>query len=87
MLSGRVSYEMVSKVTRTRFALMAAISVPFSLVIHAAKRWNITLRGFVRDDRVTVCSHLRHIADPNGVGDQPAQARQVRCDDSKLNPV
>jgi FdhD protein len=53
-LSGRVSLEMVTKAARAGIELIAAVSAPTSLAIEAAERWNITLCGFVRSDKLNV---------------------------------
>ncbi|MBN2561364.1 MAG: formate dehydrogenase accessory sulfurtransferase FdhD [Phycisphaerae bacterium] len=61
MLSGRVSLELVAKCARAGIELIAAVSAPSSLAIQAAERCNITLCGFVRDDRATIYTHPRRI--------------------------
>lgn len=57
VLSGRASFELVAKSARAELELIAAVSAPTSLAIDAAQRCNITLCGFVREDRVTVYTH------------------------------
>ena len=61
VLSGRISLELVAKSARAGLELIAAVSAPSSLAIDAAQRCNITLCGFVRDDRVTVYTHSKRI--------------------------
>ncbi len=61
VLSGRISLELVAKSARAGLELIAAVSAPSSLAIDAAQRCNITLCGFVRDDRVTVYTHPKRI--------------------------
>ena len=63
MLSGRVSYEMVGKAARAGLEVMAAVSAPFSLAIDTAEQRNVTICGFVRDDRATVYTHPKRITD------------------------
>ena len=53
-LSGRVSLDMVAKAARAGIELIAAVSGVSSYAIAAAKRWNITLCGFVRQERANV---------------------------------
>jgi FdhD protein len=60
-LSGRVSLEMVTKSARAGIELIAAVSAPTSLAIEAAERWNITLCGFVRSDKLNVYTHSKRI--------------------------
>ncbi len=60
-LSGRVSLELVAKAARAGLELMVAVSAPSSLAIEAAERCNITLCGFVREQRATVYTHPRRI--------------------------
>jgi FdhD protein len=61
MLSGRVSLEMVGKCARAGLELISAISAPTSLALDAAERCDITLCGFVRDQRATVFTHPRRV--------------------------
>jgi len=56
-LSGRVSFEMVSKAVRAGIELIAAVSAPSSLAVEAATTWNITLCGFVRQDTANIYAH------------------------------
>jgi FdhD protein len=53
-LSGRISLEIVTKAARAGVELIAGISAVSSYAILAAKRWNITLCGFVRPDKINV---------------------------------
>lgn len=61
VLSGRVSLELVAKAARAGLEIIAAVSAPSSLAIQAAQRCNITLCGFVREQRATVYTHPRRI--------------------------
>jgi FdhD protein len=61
VLSGRVSLEMVTKTARAGIELIAAVSAPSSLAVEAAERWNITLCGFVRSNKMNVYTHTRRI--------------------------
>jgi len=54
VLSGRVSLEIVTKAARAGIELIAAVSGVSSYAITAARQWNITLCGFVRNGRINV---------------------------------
>ncbi len=60
-LTGRVSLEMVTKAARAGIELIAAVSATTSLAIEVAKKWNITLCGFVRADKLNVYTHPERI--------------------------
>jgi len=60
-LSGRVSFELVSKAVRAGIELIAAVSAPSSLAVEAAGMWNITLCGFVRQDTANIYTHPERI--------------------------
>ena len=61
MLSGRVSLEMVTKAARAGIELIAAVSAPTSLAVEAAEKWNITLCGFLRPDKMNVYTNPKRI--------------------------
>ncbi len=56
-LTSRLSLEMAGKCAKAGVELVAAVSAPTSLAIEVAKRCNITLCAFVRNDRATVFCH------------------------------
>lgn len=56
-LSGRVSFEMVVKAARAGIELIVGVSAPSSLAIEAAQKWNITVCGFVRQERANIYTH------------------------------
>ena len=64
-LSGRVSFEMVSKAARAHVELIAAVSAPSSLAVDAARRWNITLCGFARNGAANIYCHAERILSSN----------------------
>jgi FdhD protein len=53
-VSGRASVEMVQKSWAGGFGTLVAVSAPTSLAVHAARRANLVLAGFVRGDRFNV---------------------------------
>jgi FdhD protein len=57
LVSGRVSYEIVSKCFIAGIPFLLAVSAPSSLAVDFAKELGITLLGFCREDRATVYSH------------------------------
>lgn len=54
VLSGRISLEIVTKAARAGIELVAGVSAVSSYAVSAAERWNITLCGFVRPDKINI---------------------------------
>ena len=56
LVSGRVSYEIISKAFIARIPIVAAVSACSSLAIDYAKELGITLIGFSREENFTIYS-------------------------------
>ncbi len=61
-VSGRLSFEIVSKAYRAGIPYLLAVSAPSSFAVAIAERWGMTVIGYCRDDRFTVYTHPEHVA-------------------------
>ncbi|HET8842070.1 MAG TPA: formate dehydrogenase accessory sulfurtransferase FdhD [Ktedonobacteraceae bacterium] len=61
LVSGRTSFEIISKAIRARIPCIAAISAPSSLAVELASQSGITLIGFLRDHTMNVYTHPERI--------------------------
>jgi FdhD protein len=60
-VSGRISYEIVSKVFAAKIPILAAVSAPSSLAVDFAKELGLTLLGFCRENKATCYAHPTRI--------------------------
>jgi FdhD protein len=60
-VSGRVSYEIVSKALSAGIPFVAAVSAPSSMAVEFAEKSGITLMAFCRSSRLTVYSNNSHL--------------------------
>ncbi len=60
-VSGRISYEIVSKAFAAKIPILAAVSAPSSLAVDFAKELGITLFGFCRESKATCYSHTERV--------------------------
>jgi FdhD protein len=61
LVSGRVSYEIITKCFIAGIPFLLAVSAPSSLAVDFAKELGITLIGFCREDRATVYSNVERV--------------------------
>jgi FdhD protein len=63
LVSGRSSYEILQKCLVAGVPVVCSISAPSSLAVDLARRFGVTLVGFLRGDRANVYSRPDRVAD------------------------